>query len=145
MDYSFRLMGFPPFSGSWFGKHGHYVYGNQNAVDIYLRRFPFELTSLDDLPTLIPRLREEFRWVQELPVHWSRDLDYYLIRLGEFMAEPTRDKSLAGLWRFVCDINEHGAQYFLPNIAISVTQGILYRLLQFLLEPVVRSRPRWRR
>ena len=133
MEYSFRLMGFPSFSGQWFGKHGHYIYGNQNAVDIYARRFPFALTSLADLPTLIPRLREEFRWVQELPVHWSRDLDYYLIRLGEFTAEPLEEKSLAELWQFVQGINEHGAQYFLPNIAISVTQGVLYRMLQFLL------------
>jgi pyruvate,water dikinase len=133
MEFSFRLMGFPPFSGTWFGKHGHYIYGNQNAVEIYARRFPFPLTSLADLPVLIPRLREEFRWVQELPVHWSRDLDYYLIRLGEFMAEPLEDKSPAGLWRFVREVNEHGARYFLPNIAISVTQGVLYRLLGFLL------------
>ncbi|NNM29027.1 MAG: phosphoenolpyruvate synthase [Akkermansiaceae bacterium] len=133
MDYSFRLMGFPRFSGSWFGKHGHYVYGNQNAVDIYAGRFPFAIESLDDLPQLIPRLREEFRWVQELPVHWSRDLDYYLIRLGEFMAEPLEGKSIEELWRFVLEVNEHGAQYFLPNIAISVTQAVLYRFLQFLL------------
>lgn len=133
MDYSFRLMGFPAFSGKWFGMHGHYIYGNQNAVDIYARRFPFALTSLADLPALIPQLREDFRWVQELPVHWSRDLDYYLIRLGEFTAEPLEEKSLVELWQFVQRINEHGAQYFLPNIAISVTQGVLYRLLQFLL------------
>ena len=133
IDYSFRLMGFPAFSGKWFGMHGHYIYGNQNAVDIYARKFPFALTSLADLPTLIPQLREEFRWVQELPVHWSRDLDYYLIRLGEFTAEPLEEKSLAELWQFVQGINEHGAQYFLPNIAISVTQGVLYRMLQFLL------------
>ncbi len=134
MAFSFRLMGFPRFSGTWFGKHGHYVYGNQNAVDIYARRFPFSLTTLDDLPALIPRLREEFRWVQELPVQWSRDLDYYLIRLGEHMAEPLEGKSIGELWSFVQDVNEHGAQYFQPNIAISVTQGVLYRLLGFLLK-----------
>ena len=133
MDYSFRMMGFPPFSGQWFGKHGHYIYGNQNAVDIYTSRFPFALKSLADLPTLIPKLREEFRWVQELPIHWSRDLDYYLIRLGEFMAEPIETKSIAGLWNFVKEVNAHGTQYFLPNIAISVTQSVLYKLLQFLL------------
>ena len=133
MDYSFRMMSFPPFSGQWFGKHNHYIYGNQNAVDIYTSRFPFSLKSLEDLPKLIPKLREEYRWVQELPVHWARDLDYYLIRLGEFMAEPIETKSIAGLWSFVNEVNSHGAQYFLPNIAISVTQGVLYKLLQFLL------------
>ena len=133
MDYSFRLMGFPPFFGTWFSKHDHYIYGEQNAVEIYARRFPFSLTSLADLPVLIPKLREEFRWVQELPVHWSRDLDYYLIRLGEFMAEPLDQKSLDELWSFVREVDEHGAQYFQPNIAISVTQGVIYRLLGFLL------------
>ena len=133
MNHSFRLMGFPPFSGEWFGKHGHYIYGNQNAVDLYAKQFPFVLNSLEDLPTLIPQLRERFRWVQELPIHWSRDLDYYLVRLGEFDAEPLDDKSIRGLWDLVRKINAHGTQYFLPNIAISVTQGLLYKLLHFLL------------
>ena len=140
MEFSFRLMGFPRFSGTWFAKHDHYIYGNQNAVEIYARRFPFSLASLEDLPELIPRLREEFRWVQELPVHWSRDLDYYLIRLGEFMAEPLDRKSIGELWAFVQEVNEHGAQYFEPNIAISVTQGVLYRLLGFLLGELFGSR-----
>ena len=49
------------------------------------------------------------------------------------MAEPVEHKSIAGLWHFVQEINAHGTQYFLPNIAISVTQGILYKLLHFLL------------
>lgn len=133
MHHSFRLMGFPPFSGQWFGKHGHYIYGNQNAVDLYAKQFPFAFDSLEDLPTLIPKLRQEFRWVQELPIHWSRDLDYYLIRLGEFLAEPVENKSISGLWHFVQEINAHGTQYFLPNIAISITQGVLYKFLFFLL------------
>lgn len=133
MAYSFRLMGFPRFSGVWFGMHNHYVYGNQNAVDIYARRFPFALNSLADLPGLIPRLREEFRWVQELPMQWSRDLDFYLIRLGEFVAEPLENQSLGELWSQVQTVKEHGSHYFLPNIAISITQSVLYRLLQFLL------------
>ena len=133
MDHSFRLMGFPPFSGQWFGKHGHYIYGNQNAVELYARQFPFAFNSLADLPTLIPKLRQEFRWVQELPVHWARDLDYYLIRLGEFLAEPVENKSITGLWHYVQEINAHGTQYFLPNIAISITQGVLYKFLFFLL------------
>jgi phosphohistidine swiveling domain-containing protein len=133
MDHSFRLMGFPPFSGQWFGKHGHYIYGNQNAVDLYAKQFPFAFDSLEDLPTLIPKLRHEFSWVQELPIHWSRDLDYYLIRLGEFMAEPVENKSISGLWHFVQEINAHGSQYFLPNIAISITQGVLYKFLFCLL------------
>lgn len=133
MEHSFRLMGFPLFTGKWFGKHDHYIYGNQNAVDLYARKLPFSLNSLEELPSLIPELRERYRWVQELPIDWARDLDYYLVRLGEFMAEPLEDKSLSSLWGFVQDVNAHGTQYFLPNIAISITQGVLYKLLHFLL------------
>ncbi|MHB8520067.1 MAG: PEP/pyruvate-binding domain-containing protein [Limisphaerales bacterium] len=137
LNYSFRLMGFPPFNGKWFGMHDHYIYGNQNAVELYGRRTPVAVRSVAELEAVIPRLRDEFRWVQELPVLWSRELDYYLVRLGEFMAEPLDAKDLAGVWAYVLAINEHGAQYFLPNIAISITQSTLYRLLHGLLRMVV--------
>ncbi len=134
LGYSFRLMGFPPFHGKWFGMEDHYVYGNQNAVEVYGGRAPFMVRNLDELRAAIPRLRDEFRWVQELPVLWLRDLDYYLVKLGEFTAEPLESKSLAELWDFVLKVNEHGSQYFRPNIAISITHATLYRLLQRLLQ-----------
>ena len=63
-------MGFPPFSGKWFAMHGHYIYGNQNAVELYGRRAPFIARNLEELRAAVPSLREEFRWVQELPVLW---------------------------------------------------------------------------
>src|SRR5206468_11649419 len=75
LRHSFRLMGFPPYHGKWFELHGHYVYGNQNIVELYGRRAPFAVRSLDELRAAIPQLRAEFRWVQELPVQWARDLD----------------------------------------------------------------------
>ncbi len=136
LNYSFRLMGFPPFNGKWFGLHGHYVYGNQNVVELYLRRSPFAVRSLEELKAALPRLREEFGWVQELPVIWSRELDYYLVKIGEFMAEPLEPKDIKGVWDFVLAVNEHGAQYFQPNIAISITHATLYRLLHGLLQMI---------
>lgn len=137
LHYSFKLMGFPPFNGKWFGMHGFYIYGNQNAVELYGRRAPFMVRTLPELVALLPQLREEFRWVQELPVIWSRDLDFYLIKIGEFLAEPLRDKSLRELWQFVLEVNERGARYFLPNIAISITHSTLYRLLHRLLQMAI--------
>ena len=134
LNYSFRLMGFPPFNGKWFGMQEHYIYGNQNAVELYGRRSPFLVRNLEELRAAIPKLRDEFRWVQELPVTWARDLDFYLISIGKFMAEPLADKSLAEVWDFVLAVNEHGADYFLPNIAISITHSTLYRLLHRLLQ-----------
>ena len=134
LNHSFRLMGFPPFSGKWFGMHGHYIYGNQNAVEVYGRRAPFTAGNMDELRAAIPKLREEFRWVQELPVVWMRDLDFYLISIGEFLSEPLEDKNPREVWQFVLTVNEHGANYFLPNIAISITHSTLYRLLHRLLQ-----------
>ncbi len=133
LRHSFRLMGFPPYHGKWFEMHGHYIYGNQNIVELYGRRAPFMVRSLDELRAAIPQLREEFRWVQELPVQWSRDLDFYLTRLGELMAEPLERKNISEVWEYVQRVHDHGANYFMPNIAISITHATLYRVLQRLL------------
>ena len=133
LNYSFSLMNFPPFDGKWFGMHDHYIYGNQNAVEIYGRRTQVAPKTIDELEAVIPILRESFRWVQELPVVWSRDLDDYLIRIGQFLAQSLEDEDLAGVWDFVLRVNELGAQYFLPNIAISIAHGGLYRMLHQLL------------
>lgn len=133
LNFSLKLMGLPPFSGKWFGMHGHYIYGNQNAVELYARRAPMAFRSLEELRRALPRIRQAFQWVQELPVTWARDLDRYLLRIGEFNAEPLGSKDLAGVWRFVLAVNELGADYFQPNIAISLTQGVLHRGLHHLL------------
>ena len=134
LEHSFRLLGFPRFAGKWFGKFGHYVYGNQNAVEIYLHRAPIAVRSLDELRAAIPRVRERYGWVQDLPVAWQRDLDYYLVTLGRFLAEPLESLTPRELWRHVLAVNEHGAQYFLPNIAISIAHGTIYRLLHGLMK-----------
>lgn len=134
LNHSFGLLGFPNFSGKWFAMFGHYIYGNQNAVELYARRAPFVVHSLDELRAAIPGLRQQFGWVQELPVAWMRDLDHYLVTLGRFQAEPLEVKTPLEIWRHVLVVNEHGAQYFLPNIAISIAHGTIYRLLHSLLK-----------
>jgi phosphoenolpyruvate synthase/pyruvate phosphate dikinase len=133
LSFSLHLMGFPPFNGKWFGMHGNYIYGNQNAVDLYLKRAPLKLDSVAQLDALLPKVAEAFRWVLDLPVYWSRDLDDYLIRIGEFQSFPLEDQDLRGVWRYVHEVQELGAQYFRPNIAISITQALLHRLLLQLL------------
>jgi len=134
LNHSFRLMGYPPYSGKWFGIHGHYIYGNQNAVELYGRRMPLSIRNLAELEAAIPRLRDDYAWVQELPLEWLRDLDHYLLTLGELNAEPLQGKSLREIWDFVERVNRLGADYFLPNIAISLTQRTLYKLLLGLLQ-----------
>jgi len=137
LNHSFQLLGFPPFSGKWFAMSGQYIYGNQNAVELYAHRAPFTVRSLDELRAALPRLRQQFAWAQELPITWLRDLDHYLLTLGRFQAEPLETKTPLELWRHVLEVNEHGAQYFLPNIAISIAHGTLYRLFHGLLKMAI--------
>jgi rifampicin phosphotransferase len=129
LNHSFHLMGFPPYEGKWFALFGHYVYGNQNAVEIYGGRNPIQLKSIEDLKSAIPVIRKQYSWVQELPIHWMRDLDHYLLSIGQMMAEPLESKCLAELWEYVLRVNKLGSDYFLPNIAISLTQSALHRLI----------------
>jgi rifampicin phosphotransferase len=139
LNYSFDLMGLPPFKDKWFAMFDHYIYGNQTGVEVYAQGAAsnIRIGSLAELQTAIPVLRKQYEWVLELPLVWSRDLDHYLISLGELMSERLEGQSLSEIWNYVLRVKELGAEYFLPNIAISITQRTLYRLLLMLLEAMV--------
>jgi phosphohistidine swiveling domain-containing protein len=139
LNYSFDLMGLPPFREKWFAMFDHYIYGNQNAVDVYASGAgsSIRIGSLAELQAAIPVLREQYGWVLELPLTWSRDLDYYLISIGELMREPLEQMSVAEIWAYVLKVKDLGAEYFLPNIAISITQRTLYRVLHGMLKTMV--------
>ena len=135
LNFSLNLMGLPSFNGKWFGVQDYYIYGNQNAVSLYSNRLPTSM--MNDLPTLLkslPEIAQKFSWVQELPITWMRDLDKYLISIGALMNEPLEDKNLSQLWDYIQRINKLGSDYFLPNIAISLTQRSLYTALMALLK-----------
>lgn len=134
LNYSFQLMGLPPFGDKWFAMRDYYIYGNQNAVELYRGRTPVKmLRDVDAIRTALPEIAERFGWVQELPVRWMRDLDTYLLGIGALMQEPLEGRSLAQLWDYVLRINALGSRYFLPNIAISLTQATLYATLLAML------------
>ena len=139
LNYSFKLMGFPTYSGKWFSMFNNYIYGNQNAVEIYAGKLPFSLKSVNDLKKMIPEMREKYTWVQELPVRWLCDLDNYLIKIGSFLSVRLENKTIKELWIYVNDVNRFGNNYFLPNIAISITQSLLYKLLFHLLKSVTEN------
>ncbi len=134
LNHSFRLMGLPPFGDKWFVMRDYYIYGNQNAVQLYSGRTPAKLLKdVESIRAALPQIARQYAWVQELPVQWMRDLDTYLIEIGALMREPLDGRPLSELWDYVLRINELGARYFLPNIAISLTQRTLYAgLLQML-------------
>ena len=82
LAHSLELMGLPPFRGEWFTRLDGYIYGNQTAVEVFTAGHAATFDSLVELEARVPSLRERYRWVQELPVQWARDLDWYLLELG---------------------------------------------------------------
>ena len=135
LNYSFRLMGLPPFYDKWFASKDGYIYGNQNAVEVYAGRLP--LAPLRDADALARFVESgglwQFAWISELPTRWMNDLDSYLLAIGRFNALDYSSRNLAGCWAAVREISAEGTRYFLPNIAISLTQTLLYRVLQRVL------------
>lgn len=139
LSHSFALMGLPPYQGKWFALFGNYVYGNQNAVEVYAEGTAnaLKVRSVEELIAALPALRTRYAWVQDLPLAWSRDLDRYLLGLGELMAEPLSGHTAFEQWDYVQRVKRLGTEYFLPNIAISITQRTLYRLVYSIVEAAV--------
>lgn len=136
LNYSFELMGLPPFHDKWFTLKDNYVYGNQNAVQVYAGRMP--ISSLNSLERLAEFIESgglwQFTWISELPTRWMNDLDTYLLAIGQFNHLDYQNKSLAECWEILQGINQLGSDYFLPNIAISLTQNLLYQTLRNVLK-----------
>lgn len=135
LNHSFKLMGLPPFHDKWFTLKDGYVYGNQNAVEVYAGRLPLApLRSGKDLGDFIAAGGLwQYTWISDLPTQWMNDLDRYLLELGRFNAIDYSHKTLAECWACLQAINDLGTRYFLPNIAISLTQTLLYRVLRHVL------------
>lgn len=139
LNYSFSLMDLPHFGGKWFAVKECYVYGNQNAVELYAGRMPGGISSLEHLREALPQLAQRYAWVQELPVRWMRDLDTYLLEIGALMREALGGYTMAQCWDYLLRVRDAGTRYFLPNIAISLTQrtlyAVLYQILQMSMPP----------
>jgi pyruvate,water dikinase len=129
LEHSLKMMGMPPFEGHWFDLFDNYVYGNETAVKLFTSGQQVAFDSLDSLRALLPAIRERYQWVVQLPVAWARDLDWYLLRLGALDAVDLEALDEARLWRQVNEIDATGSRYFLPNIAISISHGIIHRML----------------
>lgn len=136
LAHSLKLMDMPPFEGHWFELFDNYVYGNETAVKLFTAGQQVAFDSLDSLRALMPVIRDRYQWVVQLPISWARDLDYYLLNLGALGAADLERMNEEQLWRHVAAINRTGSDYFLPNIAISITHGILHRMLYGLVAMV---------
>jgi phosphoenolpyruvate synthase/pyruvate phosphate dikinase len=133
LAHSLRLMGLPPFRGDWFEVFDNYVYGNQSLVQLVGSYRPLRARSIAELVAEVPQLRLRYAWVLDLPVAWARDLDRYLVRLGRLTAVELEGASLPDIWRHANAALAVASDYFLPNIAISMTQSFLHRMLHGLV------------
>ncbi len=129
LNFSFELMGLPHFGGKWFAIKNFYIYGNQNAVELYAGGMPGGISSIEQLQVALPELARRYSWVQELPVFWMRNLDTYLLEIGALLREDLSARKLDECWQYVLNVRDAGKRYFLPNIAISLTQRTLYAVL----------------
>ncbi|HEX8904563.1 MAG TPA: PEP/pyruvate-binding domain-containing protein, partial [Longimicrobiaceae bacterium] len=129
LAFSLELLGYPPFAGTWFERFDGYVYGNQTAVQLFTQGLQVRVDTLDELLARKDEWIERYRWVQELPVTWARDLDRYLLTLGRLSAVDLASLDDDALWRHLLAVDALGRGYFRPNIAISITQGVLHRTL----------------
>lgn len=131
--YSLGLMGLPSFEGRWFDRFDDYIYGNQTAVQLFTGGEQVAFDSVEELRALVPVIREKYRWVQQLPITWARDLDWYLLTLGRLSAVDLGRLSDDALLHHIHEVDALGTDYFKPNIAISITQGMLHKILFRLL------------
>jgi pyruvate,water dikinase len=129
LAFSLDLLGYPPFAGTWFERFDGYIYGNQTAVQLFTQGLQVRVDTLDQLLARKDEWVERYRWVQELPVTWARDLDRYLQTLGRLSAVDLASLDDDALWRHLLAVDALGRGYFRPNIAISITQGVLHRTL----------------
>jgi Phosphoenolpyruvate synthase/pyruvate phosphate dikinase len=111
----------------------NYIYGNQNAVWLYMGQNPLVIKDVPDLISKMSYIKEKFSYVQDLPVAWARDLDTYLLGIGALMAEDIASKTEAEVWDFINRTTTLGIEYFKPNIAISITQSMLYKVFTYIL------------
>src|SRR5262249_27993568 len=113
LAYSLRLMGLPVFRGDWFDRLVQYIYGNQNAVEVIRRYRPLKARSLDELRAEIPQLRERYANLIELPSRWMRDLDRYLLQIGELRSFKFEGRSTEEIWQHLRRVVQVGEEYFL--------------------------------
>jgi pyruvate,water dikinase len=137
LRHSMNLMGLPPFKSDWFQVFDYYVYGNQNAVEVLGAHRPLRARNLPELVAEIPDLRRRYAWVLDLPVHWARDLDRYLLRLGRLSAVELDGLDPPAIWRHMTRVLDVACEYFEPNIAISMSQAFLHRIVHGLVAMVV--------
>ncbi|MCB1672299.1 MAG: hypothetical protein KDI29_14315, partial [Pseudomonadales bacterium] len=144
LEFSLHMMSIDLPTRPWFALRDHYVYGNQNAVELLAMKRPVRATTLQELEAEIPGLMRTFHWVSELPSLWQSNLDQFLLSLGALSSEIADGYEIDQFRDYFARIQQAAVTYFRPNIAISMTQAFLVRTLEgvMILSTGDRSRAR---
>ncbi|TEY02103.1 PEP/pyruvate-binding domain-containing protein [Campylobacter sp. US33a] len=134
LEYSFEMMNLPSFKGKWFASFNNYIYGNQNAVWLYMQSGNLGI-DFKNLDTALEQILQKYPHIYDLPKQWMRDLDDYLKGIGSLENKMLLNDEQA--FDFLDEVVNLGTIYFRPNIAISITQSLLYRILKTFLEKLV--------
>lgn len=137
LKFSLDLMGLPPFAGRWFSSHGHYVYFNNNASEIYAKCVSAPMRHLRKGPAGLRPMLNEMAWLRKPLDHWDRHIDVYLDDVMALTREQVDGKSQAQLWSYAHRIRDLAYRYFAPNFAISLGHGMLMRALRAAVTPLV--------
>lgn len=129
LEFSLNLMNIHLPTRPWFDLKNHYVYGNQNAVKLLAFYKPVQARNFHELIDEIPELRKKYSWVMDLPQLWLRDLDQYLLKIGELNSINLNTLDCNGFHEYLNKTFSVVNDYFKPNIAISMTQTFLTRTL----------------
>jgi pyruvate,water dikinase len=127
---SLAIMELPPFGGRWFSSQGHFIYFNQNAIEVYGRRRATALQHLRKGAKGLRPMLKEIGWVYRPLEHWDRHIDAYLTKLGDFASRSVAIEDENVLWRFALEIRELAYDYFAPNVAISMAHVLLFNALR---------------
>ncbi|WDP92239.1 MAG: phosphoenolpyruvate synthase [Desulfobacter sp.] len=136
LEYSLDLMQVSLPTRPWFALKNHYVYGNQNAVQLMALHRPIRADSIDALIEQIPQIMDQYAWVMDLPQKWLRDLDRYLLKMGALGGRDLDDLDCERFQAYLREMFDAVTDYFKPNIAISMTQSFLTRTLLGIIEQI---------
>jgi len=125
---SLALMGRPAFHGKWFTQLDGHIYGNANAVRLFLGDWRPPFATIEQASQIDAAAH---RWVLDLPERWTNDLGTFLTGIGRLSVPIAGDSAVQ--WARVLEIDALGRAYFAPNIAISIGHALLHRTLHGLV------------
>ena len=115
------------------------IYSLSKHKDTLVGLEGFGEKSFENLINQLPQLQKRFDYAITLPKQWMRHLDNYLQQIGALMAEDISHYSLSETWDYAQRIVTLGTEYFKPNIAISITQALLYKILKGVLGLLIKD------